>query len=108
MLCSAGGSYVSALGAVVARGAAVALVPAVALVTAVALGLGRAMEAEGPSLMLLRRSPLGKMGLPGSGFGAGASGATGRLGALRLACRLRPELTPGIPGAFALMPAAEA
>ena len=98
----------SALGAAVARGAAVALVPAVALVAAVALGLGRAMEAEGPSLMLLRRSPLGKMGLPGSGFGAGASGATCRLGALRLACLLRPELTPGIPGASALMPAAEA
>ena len=77
-----------------------ALGAAVALGTAVALGRGRAMEADGPSLMLVRRgSALGKMGLPGSGFGAGASGATSLLGAQRLACLLKPELTPGIPDA---------
>ena len=58
-------------------GAAVALGTAVAFGVAVALGRGRgrAMEADGPSLMLVRRSALGKMGLPGSGFGGGASGA---------------------------------
>ena len=92
-----------ALGAAVARGTAVA-----SFVTAVALGRGRAIEAEGPSLMLLRRSPLGKIGLPGIGFGALAFRATSLLGALRLACLLKPELTPGIPGASSRMPAAEA
>ena len=66
------------------------------------------MEAGGPSLMLVRRgSALGKMGLPGSGVGAGALGATAvLLGTLRLACLLKPELTPGIPGASSRMPAA--
>ena len=80
-------------------GAAVALV-----------GRGRAMEAGGPSLMWVSRgSALDKMGLPGSGFGAGALGATAvLLGTLRLACLLKPELTPGIPGASAWMPAAAA
>ena len=49
-----------------ALGAAVALV-----------GRGRAMEAGGPSLMWVSRgSTLEKMGLPGSGVGAGAFGAT--------------------------------
>ena len=69
-----------------ALGAAVALV-----------GRGRAMEAGGPSLMWVSRgSALEKMGLPGSGV----------LGILRLACLLKPELTPGIPGASSGMPAA--
>ena len=58
-----------ALGAAVALGASVALGIAVGLVTAVALGRGRAIEADGPSLMLVRRT-LGKIGLPGIGFGA--------------------------------------
>ena len=54
-----------------------------------------------------RGSALGKMGLPGSGVGAGALGATAvLLGTLRLACLLKPELTPGIPGASSRMPAA--
>ena len=92
----------SALGAAVALGTAVAFGRG----WAVALGRGRAMEADGPSLMLVRRSPLGKIGLPGSGFGAGAFGATSLLGALRLACLLKPELTPGIPDASSRMPAA--
>ena len=100
-----------ALGAAAVLGAAVA--PGVVLGTAVAfgqawavaLGRGRAMEADGPSLMLVRRSPLGKIGLPGRGFGAGAFEATSLLGALRLACLLNPELTPGIPGASSRMPA---
>ena len=96
-----------ALGASVALGTAVAFVTAVAFGTAVALGRGRAIEADGPSLMLVRRRPLGKIGLPGIGYGALAFGATSLLGALRLACLLKPELTPGIPGASALMPAAE-
>ena len=79
-----------------ALGAAVALV-----------GRGRVIEAGGPSLMLVRRgSALGKMGLPGSGVGAGALGATSLLGTLRLACLLKPELTPGIPDASSRMPAA--
>ena len=99
----------SALGAAVALGTAVALGAAVAFGRgrAVALGRGRAMEADGPSLMLVRRSPLGKIGLPVIGFGAGAFGATTLLGTLRLACLLKPELTPGIPGASSRMPAAE-
>ena len=82
-----------------ALGAAVALV-----------GRGRAMEAGGPSLVWVSRgSALGKMGLPGSGVGAGALGATALLlGILRLACLLKPELTPGIPGASSWMPAAAA
>ena len=83
-------------------GAAVALV-----------GCGRAMEAGGPSRVWVSRRSLGaaleKMGLPGSGVGAGALGATAVfLGTLRLACLLKPELTPGMPGAFAWMPAAAA
>ena len=80
-----------------ALGAAVALV-----------GRGQAMEAGGPSLMQVRRgSAWEKIGLPGSGVGAGALGATAvLLGTLRLACLLRPELTPGIPGASSRMPAA--
>ena len=53
----------------------VALEIAMGLVTAVALGRGRAIEVEGPSLMLVRRT-LGKIGLPGRGFGAVAFGAT--------------------------------
>ena len=93
-------------GASVALGTAIGLVTAVAFGTAVALGRGRAIEAEGPSLMLVRRT-LGKIGLPGMGFGALAFGATSLLGALRLGCLLSPELTPGMPGASALMPAAE-
>ena len=84
----------------------VALEIAMGLVTAVALGRGRAIEVEGPSLMLVRRT-LGKIGLPGSGFGALAFGATSLLGDLRLGCLLSPELTPGMPGASALMLAAE-
>ena len=83
-------------------GAAVALV-----------GRGRAMEADGPSRVWVSRGSLGvaleKMGLPGSGVGAGALGATAVfLGTLRLACLLKPELTPGMPGASAWMPAAAA
>ena len=50
-----------------------------------------------------------KRGLPGSGIGAWALGATAVvLGTLMLACLLNPELTPGIPGASAWMPDAAA
>ena len=87
-----------------ALGAAVALV-----------GRGRAMEAGGPSRMWVSRgsgnlgAALEKMGLPGSGVGARALGATAVvLGTLRLACLLKPELTPGMPGASAWMPDAAA
>ena len=92
----------SALGAAVALGTVFAFGRG----RAVALGRGRAMEADGPSLMVVRRSPLGKIGLPGIGFGALAFEATSLLGALRLACLLKPELTPGIPDASSRMPAA--
>ena len=83
-------------------GAAVALV-----------GRGRAMEAGGPSRMWLSRgsgnlgAALEKMELPGSGVGARALGATAVF-LLRLACLLKPELTPGMPGASARMPAVAA
>ena len=45
-----------------------------------------------------------KRGLPGSGVGASALGATAVvLATLKLACLLHPELTPGIPGLSAWM-----
>ena len=101
------GSYVRALGAAPALGVSLALEIAIVPLIAFALGRGRAIEVEGPSLIVETRT-VGKIGLPGSGFGALAFGATSLLGALRLRCLLSPELTPGIPGASALMPAAEA
>ena len=65
--------------------------------------------------MLVRRgsrnllAAVGKMGLPGSGIGAWALGATAVvLATLMLACLLNPELTPGIPGVSAWMPGAAA
>ena len=69
--------------------------------------------------MLVRRGSgnmwvaVGKRGLPGSGVGAWALGATAVVLAtlelsLRLACLLNPELTPGIPGVSAWMPGAVA
>ena len=65
--------------------------------------------------MLVRRrsgnllAAVGKRGLPGSGIGAWALGATAVvLATLRLACLLNPELTPGIPGVSAWMPGAAA
>ena len=65
--------------------------------------------------MLVRRgsgnllAAVGKMGLPGSGVGAWALGATAVvLATLMLACLLSPELTPGIPGVSAWMPGAVA
>ena len=52
---------------------------------------------------------MGKRGLPGSGIGAWALGATAVvLATLRLACLLNPELTLGIPGVSAWMPGAAA
>ena len=79
------------------------------------VGRGRAMEAGGPSRMLVSRgsgylwAAVENRGLPGSGVGARALGATAVfLGTLMLACLLKPELTPGMPGASAWMPAVAA
>ena len=101
------GSYVRALGAAPALGASLALEIAIVPLIAFALGRGRAIEVEGPSLIVVMRT-VGKIGLPGRGFGAAALGATFLLGALMLGCLLGPELAPGMPGASALMPASEA